>query len=281
MVGRERELRAPARGIRGGGSRTRECRVITVIGTAGIGKSRLVKELLASVRRRGLGPRRPLPPLRQGNHVLAAPRPRPAGSRRAHARADRESCSRASPTRARSRRASRARSESRAARAPRRRRSGRSAGCSSTSRANGRSSSRFDDLQWAEPTFLDLIEYLLGWIRDAPILIVCLARPGSARAAPRLARRSPPNASVDRARAALRAGGRGAARAPRGGATELTADLFARITEAAEGNPLFVEQMLAMLTENGVGLGRPRRSRRRSTLCSPPASTASSRRSAP
>ena len=22
----------------------------------------------------------------------------------------------------------------------------------------------FDDLQWAEPTFLDLIEYLLGWI---------------------------------------------------------------------------------------------------------------------
>ena len=35
----------------------------------------------------------------------------------------------------------------------------------------------FDDLQWAEPTFLDLIEYLLGWIVDAPILIVCLARP--------------------------------------------------------------------------------------------------------
>ena len=35
----------------------------------------------------------------------------------------------------------------------------------------------FDDLQWAEPTFLDLIEYLVGWSRDAPILVVCLARP--------------------------------------------------------------------------------------------------------
>ena len=35
----------------------------------------------------------------------------------------------------------------------------------------------FDDLHWAEPTFLDLIEYLAGWSRDAPILLVCLARP--------------------------------------------------------------------------------------------------------
>ena len=32
---------------------------------------------------------------------------------------------------------------------------------------------------------------------------------------------------------------------------ELTADLFLRITGAAEGNPLYVEQMLAMLTEDG------------------------------
>ena len=35
------------------------------------------------------------------------------------------------------------------------------------------------------------------------------------------------------------------------GETELAADLFTQITEAAEGNPLYVEQMLAMLTENG------------------------------
>ena len=36
------------------------------------------------------------------------------------------------------------------------------------------------------------------------------------------------------------------------GETEVGDDLLARITQAAEGNPLFVEQMLAMLTENGT-----------------------------
>ena len=35
----------------------------------------------------------------------------------------------------------------------------------------------FDDLNWAEPTFLDLIEHVAEWSRDVPILIVCMARP--------------------------------------------------------------------------------------------------------
>ena len=35
----------------------------------------------------------------------------------------------------------------------------------------------FEDLHWAEPTMLDLIEYIVGWIRDAPILVVAIARP--------------------------------------------------------------------------------------------------------
>ncbi len=35
----------------------------------------------------------------------------------------------------------------------------------------------FDDLQWAEPTFLGLLEYLAELSRDAPILLLCLARP--------------------------------------------------------------------------------------------------------
>jgi class 3 adenylate cyclase len=30
----------------------------------------------------------------------------------------------------------------------------------------------FEDIHWAEPTLLDLIEYLTGWIRDAPVLLV-------------------------------------------------------------------------------------------------------------
>ncbi len=35
----------------------------------------------------------------------------------------------------------------------------------------------FDDIQWGEPTFLDLIEHVADWSRDAPILLLCLARP--------------------------------------------------------------------------------------------------------
>ena len=43
----------------------------------------------------------------------------------------------------------------------------------------------FDDIQWAEPTFLDLLEYLVDWIQSAPVLLICLAT-GTARAAPGL-----------------------------------------------------------------------------------------------
>jgi class 3 adenylate cyclase/tetratricopeptide (TPR) repeat protein len=106
----------------------------------------------------------------------------------------------------------------------------------------------FDDLQWAEATFLDLIEYLVGWSADAAILVVCLARPDlldrqpswlAATSATTVALEplSPPEAEtlLDLLR----------------GDTELSDDLLGRITDAAEGNPLFVEQMLAMLTENG------------------------------
>ena len=35
----------------------------------------------------------------------------------------------------------------------------------------------FDDIQWGEPTFLDLVEHIADWSRDAPILLLCLARP--------------------------------------------------------------------------------------------------------
>jgi class 3 adenylate cyclase len=34
-----------------------------------------------------------------------------------------------------------------------------------------------EDLHWAEPTLLDLIEYIANWWSDAPILVLCLSRP--------------------------------------------------------------------------------------------------------
>ncbi len=35
----------------------------------------------------------------------------------------------------------------------------------------------FDDLNWAEPTLLDLVEHIADWSRDASILLVAMARP--------------------------------------------------------------------------------------------------------
>src|SRR5262249_32694655 len=34
-----------------------------------------------------------------------------------------------------------------------------------------------DDLHWAEPTFLDLVDHVADWSREAPIMLLCLARP--------------------------------------------------------------------------------------------------------
>ena len=35
----------------------------------------------------------------------------------------------------------------------------------------------FDDVHWAEPTFLDLVEYLGERLGTASVLLLCLARP--------------------------------------------------------------------------------------------------------
>ena len=35
----------------------------------------------------------------------------------------------------------------------------------------------FDDIHWGETTFLDLIEHVADLSRDAPILLLCMARP--------------------------------------------------------------------------------------------------------
>src|SRR5207302_4647001 len=35
----------------------------------------------------------------------------------------------------------------------------------------------FEDIHWAEDPLLELIEYLAAWVKDAPLMLVCLARP--------------------------------------------------------------------------------------------------------
>jgi class 3 adenylate cyclase/tetratricopeptide (TPR) repeat protein len=104
-----------------------------------------------------------------------------------------------------------------------------------------------DDIHWAEPTLLDLIEYFASFSTGARILVLCTARP---------------DLFDTRANwAAPRADARVLALAPLADDQTqrliqellqdraLSDDARARIADAAEGNPLFVEQILALQAE--------------------------------
>jgi predicted ATPase/class 3 adenylate cyclase len=107
----------------------------------------------------------------------------------------------------------------------------------------------FEDVHWAEPTFLDLIEYLAGWIRNAPILLLCLARPEFLDERPAWLS-APDNASSLTLQPLSEAESQELLGAL--GATEEARD---RIVEASEGNPLYAEQMAAMVAEGGYAAG--------------------------
>ena len=108
----------------------------------------------------------------------------------------------------------------------------------------------FDDIHWGEATFLDLVEHLADWTRDAPILLVCLARPELLDVRPGLGRRQAER-DFGPARAALRERMRRLIE-NLVGQDELADEVETRIAEAAEGNPLFVEEMLSMLIDDGL-----------------------------
>jgi DNA-binding SARP family transcriptional activator len=103
----------------------------------------------------------------------------------------------------------------------------------------------FEDVHWAEPTFLDLVEYLTERTRGAPILLVCIARPELLEQRPGWVRHGADAGSLrlqplsDADCEAL----------IRNLASGLGEETTARVLETAEGNPLFIEQLLAMLTE--------------------------------
>jgi class 3 adenylate cyclase/tetratricopeptide (TPR) repeat protein len=108
-----------------------------------------------------------------------------------------------------------------------------------------------DDIHWGEEAFLDLVDHVADLSRDAPMLLLCMGRPelldrrrswggGKLNATTVLLE---PLAAAD--------------------ADVLVANLLdgaasdealrARILEAAEGNPLFVEEMVALLRESPGG----------------------------
>ena len=103
-----------------------------------------------------------------------------------------------------------------------------------------------DDLHWAEETLLDLVEHVADLSRDAPLLFLCIARP-------ELLERRPSwgggkwNATtvllepLDAAETDMLI-------AELGGVDD---DLRNRILQVAEGNPLFLEEMLGLVRDSG------------------------------
>lgn len=107
-----------------------------------------------------------------------------------------------------------------------------------------------EDIHWAEPPLLDLIEYLATWVRDRPVMLMCLARPELLDARP--------------------GWGAGRMEATRLQLEPLTRDESAslvaallhveglppalrdQILDRAEGNPLFVEETIRMLIDRGA-----------------------------
>ena len=107
-----------------------------------------------------------------------------------------------------------------------------------------------DDIHWAEKTFLDLIRSVAGTLTGAPVVLACSARPELFDAHADWAEQ-PGNFSIltlqplsDDDSAAVAANLLGTA--------ELDEEVRKRIVHAAEGNPLFVEQMLSMLLDDGI-----------------------------
>jgi class 3 adenylate cyclase/tetratricopeptide (TPR) repeat protein len=105
-----------------------------------------------------------------------------------------------------------------------------------------------EDVHWAETTMLDLLEHVLS-AAEAPMLMICTARPEFFEIRPEwqalegsVSLLLEPLSEDEAARVAANSLGD----------TGLDEAVKDRIIAAAEGNPLFVEQMLSMMIEDGV-----------------------------
>jgi class 3 adenylate cyclase len=108
-----------------------------------------------------------------------------------------------------------------------------------------------DDLQWAEPLLLDLVEHLVQWTADAPLLVLAAARPEMHDVRSSLATAGGLAADVVTL-SGLDAGAATRLAANVIGADVLPAAVAGRVLATSEGNPLFVGELVRMLVNDGV-----------------------------
>ncbi|MEA2498643.1 MAG: hypothetical protein QOH26_1048, partial [Actinomycetota bacterium] len=107
----------------------------------------------------------------------------------------------------------------------------------------------FDDVHRAEPAFLDLIDHVVEWSSQSPILVICTARPdlldtrpgwGGGKVNASTVLLEPLDQEASEELIANVVGG------------SLEPALSKQILQSAEGNPLFVEEMVSMLVDDGA-----------------------------
>jgi DNA-binding SARP family transcriptional activator len=105
-----------------------------------------------------------------------------------------------------------------------------------------------DDVHWAEPTLLDLVEHVAEWSQDAPILLLCLARPELVEMRPDWCAERPNATTLALEPLSTTDCSALIAQLPAG---ELLSDeARARIADFAGGNPFAIEQLLALQAED-------------------------------
>jgi class 3 adenylate cyclase len=227
FVGRARELDA----LRQAWQRVRDqrrCELMTVVGDAGVGKSRLTAELLSSVDARNVGGR--CLPYGEGitywpvteviKHLDSMPSDPAAAASLRSLLGETEQATSAEEI-----------------------------GWGFRKLLEEQAQERplvcvFDNIQWGEETFLELVEHVALLSTDAPILILCLARPELAerRAEWPVALRLEPLPDADVQELIPE---------------HLSGDLRAEIARLSGGNPLFVTEMVAMATEREADVAVP------------------------
>jgi len=255
MVGRDREL-AILRAAHERATVEERCVLVTVLGSAGVGKSRLTHEFLSGIRPASMVLRGRCLPYGQGITWYPV-----ASLLRSAVGLDDESDPKDVMARLRERLASLADAETILARlaeplgtAPEpapieelfwavRRFLERLAG-------DGPVVVVIDDMHWADSTLLDLVEHLADWVHGVPLVLLALARPelldvrsgwgGGKPDAITFLLEPLPAADTELLVEALFQG------------AAVPEQVRARIAAAADGNPLYVEQVIEMLLDDGL-----------------------------
>jgi DNA-binding SARP family transcriptional activator/tetratricopeptide (TPR) repeat protein len=113
----------------------------------------------------------------------------------------------------------------------------------------------FEDLHWAEPTFLDLVESLAIQPGESPIVLVSNTRPELLEQRPAWAVKADRTVSIELA--PLGEGPAAALVDALTGDQRIPASTRARLIDTAGGNPLYLEQLAASLSEQTGSETRP------------------------